>query len=86
MTAHDHSAGTSPRSTRHRAHGLMMLVCCIPMIVIAVALVVTGAVGLRFLVAAGACVVMMTVMMRLMGHDSAAPEGEDQPAHQAHRP
>lgn len=89
MSMHDHSAGTSTRPRPHRGHGLMMLVCCIPMIVIAVGLVASGAVGPRFLVAAAACVVMMTVMMRVMahdGHDNASADGENQSAHGSHRP
>ncbi len=55
-------------SSGHRkgGHGWMMIACCIPMLVIAVALVATGVVGSGFLVAAIACTVMMAVMMRGM--------------------
>ena len=53
----------------HRGHGLMMIACCIPMLVIAVVLVATGVVNPGFLVTAIACTVMMAVMMRMMsGH------------------
>jgi hypothetical protein len=57
---------------RHGGHGWMMIACCIPMLLIAVVLVTTGAAGVGFLGAAIACTVMMTLMMRGMdtdGHD-----------------
>ena len=55
----------------HGGHGLMMLVCCIPMILIAVALVATGAAGSGAIVGALLCTAMMAVMMFTMpgGHD-----------------
>lgn len=52
----------------HRGHGWMMIACCIPMIVIAVALVATGVVGAAFLFVAIACTVMMALMMRGIEH------------------
>jgi hypothetical protein len=64
-----------PRMTEghagHGGHGLMMLVCCIPMILIAVALVATGAAGSGAIVGALLCTAMMAVMMFTMpgGHD-----------------
>jgi len=48
-------------------HGWMMLACCIPMVVIAVALVAAGAVSASFLVFAAVCVGAMFLMMRAMG-------------------
>jgi hypothetical protein len=51
-------------------HGLMMLIC-IPMLVIAVALVVTGVASPGILLGAVMCAVMMVVMMRAMSHRSA---------------
>lgn len=45
----------------------MMIACCIPMLVIAVALVVTGVVSIGVLVFAVACTAMMALMMRGMG-------------------
>jgi len=45
-------------------HGWMMIACCIPVLVIAVVLVVTGVVGVTFLVGAVACTFMMALMMR----------------------
>jgi hypothetical protein len=50
----------------HGGHGLMMLVCCIPMILIAVALVATGVAGSGAIVGALLCTAMMAVMMLTM--------------------
>src|SRR5262249_59341109 len=52
----------------HAGHGWMMIVCCIPMLVIAVALVATGVANGGFLVASLGCAAMMALMMRGMGH------------------
>lgn len=48
-------------------HRWMMLACCVPMVVIAVALVAAGAVSASFLVFAAVCVGAMFLMMRTMG-------------------
>lgn len=60
---HDHGA--------HRGHGLMMLACCIPMIVIVALLVATGAAGSGAVLWAIGCVVLMAVMHLAMpgGHN-----------------
>ena len=50
-------------------HSWMMIACCIPMLVIAVALVATGVVGPGFIVAAVACTAMMAMMMSGMSSD-----------------
>ena len=50
-----------------KGHGWMMIACCIPMLVIAVALVAAGVVSTSFLVFAVACTAMMALMMRGMG-------------------
>jgi hypothetical protein len=47
----------------------MMIACCIPMLVIAIALVATGAVGVGWLFAALLCTAMMAMMMRGMRHN-----------------
>lgn len=63
---------TTPNGMDHHArHGLMMLVCCIPMILIAVALVATGVAGSGAILGALMCAAMMAVMMLTMpgGHD-----------------
>lgn len=58
-SVHGHNGG-------HGRHGLMMLACCVPMLIVAVALVATGVVGVGFLVFAVGCTLMMAMMMRGM--------------------
>lgn len=53
----------------HGGHGWMMIACCIPMLMIAVALVVTGAASPGFLVIAVGCTAMMALMMGAMRSD-----------------
>ena len=65
----------SPESTGHRGHGWMMMICCIPMLVIAVALVATGTVGVGFIFAALLCTAMMAAMMRAIDHGSGSDTG-----------
>lgn len=58
-------------SMNHNArsgHGWMMLVCCIPMLVIAVVLVAIDVVSASFILFAIACLVIMGFMMRGMDH------------------
>jgi Flp pilus assembly protein TadB len=57
---HDHD------SAGHGGHGWMMIVCCIPMLVIAVVLVATGVAGAGFIFVAIMCTAMMWLMMRGM--------------------
>lgn len=60
---------SAPTSVRHRrSHSWLMVACCIPMLIIAVALVATKVVDAGFLLVAIACVAMMALMMRGMGH------------------
>ena len=64
---------TQPHETQrptghHGGHGWMMIACCIPMLVIAVALVATGVVNAGFLLFAIGCTAMMYFMMRAMSH------------------
>lgn len=73
----------------HGGHGWMMMACCIPMIVIAVALVASGTAGSGVIVGALLCTAMMAAMMLAMpgGHGqsdgtSAADEGH---GHDDHR-
>ena len=49
-------------------HGWMMMLCCIPMAIIAVALIATGIASVGFLLTAVPCVGMMAMMMRGMNH------------------
>ncbi|MBC2644868.1 MULTISPECIES: hypothetical protein [unclassified Rhodococcus (in: high G+C Gram-positive bacteria)] len=51
----------------HSRHRWMMIACCIPMLVVAVALIVTGTVGIGGVVFALACLGMMAAMMFSMG-------------------
>ena len=52
----------------HGGHGWMMIACCIPMLVIAVVLVATGAASPGFLAVAVGCTLMMAMMMAGMSH------------------
>lgn len=65
-------AGQDPHAGHgaHGGHGLMMLICCVPMLVIAVALVATGVAGSSIIVTALLCTAMMAAMMFAMpgGH------------------
>ncbi len=56
----------------HGGHPGMLIACCIPMLVIAGALVATGVVGLGFLVFAAVCTAMMAMMMRGMNHSGSS--------------
>jgi hypothetical protein len=54
----------------HSGHRLMMIICCIPMLVIAGLLVLTGVAGSGIIVTALVCTAMMAAMMFAMpgGH------------------
>ena len=52
---------------RHRGHGWMMMICCVPMLLIAIVLVATGVASSGFIFTAVACTAMMFMMMRMMG-------------------
>lgn len=64
-----HRASQAAHGGGHRGHGWMMIACCIPMLVIAVALVATGVVSAGFLVFAVVCTAAMALMMRGMHDD-----------------
>lgn len=68
----------------HAGHGWMMIACCIPMIVIAVALVASGVASPGFLFAAVACTAMMALMMRGMDHDGSDDHTVDRSTHAGH--
>lgn len=51
----------------HHGHGWMMIACCIPILVIALVLVLTGVLPASYLLVAVACTVMMAMMMGGMG-------------------
>lgn len=69
---HDHSAheGHETGHAGRGGHHWMMIACCIPMIVIVLALVATGTISAGSIIFAVACVGMMALMMRAMGHGS----------------
>jgi hypothetical protein len=56
-----------PGQSGRSGHGLMMIACCVPMILIAIALVATGVVGFGFILTAFGCLAMMAIMMAMMG-------------------
>ena len=63
-----------PGPARHRGHrrghGLMMLACCVPMLIIAFALAASGAAGAGAILFALLCTAMMAAMMFAMpGHE-----------------
>lgn len=58
----DHPDGGDRGGHKH----WLMLACCVPVVVIAIALVATGVVSAGLLVAAVACMAMMGAMMFLM--------------------
>ncbi len=78
MKQHD-VHGTDPGQAENGGgskHGLLMIACCIPMLVIAVVLVVTGVVSGSFLIVALACTAMMSFMSVLVpGGDSGCVRG-----------
>lgn len=61
-----HHRPDSEQPGGHGRHGWMMIVCCIPMLVIAIVLVATGVIGAGFLLVAVGCTAMMAMMMRGM--------------------
>jgi hypothetical protein len=64
-----------PSTSGHGGHGWMMIACCIPMLILAVALVATGVVSAGFLFFAVGCTVVMVVMMRMMMPNNDRREG-----------
>jgi drug/metabolite transporter (DMT)-like permease len=58
---------TQTPSQPAKSHGWLMMVCCVPMLVIATLLVVTGVASVGFIFVALLCTAMMFLMMRMMG-------------------
>lgn len=67
--------GAEPRSSArqgqghggHAGHKWMMIACCVPMLAIAIALVVSGTASAGLIVLALGCTLMMVLMMGGMG-------------------
>ena len=74
--AAQHESGTitqtkpDEKGSHRHGHGWMMIACCIPMLVIALVLVATGAASPGFLFIAIGCTIMMAIMMTGMSHGS----------------
>lgn len=79
---HDMNTPSDPNGSGGRGHWLMMA-CCVPMIVIAIALVASGTVSTGFLLFAVLCTAMMFFMMRGMSHGS---KDEQEPPAATHDP
>ena len=61
----------------HEGHGhWMMIACCVPMLVIAIALVATGVAGSGFLLVAIMCTAMMAAMMAGMSQGGGKGSGD----------
>lgn len=63
-TPENNEGGNGDQSGGHARW--VMIACCVPMIVIAVAFVVTGVVGAGYLLVAVGCLLMMALMMGAM--------------------
>lgn len=76
-----HTHGTPPQPhaghAGHGGHSWLMIACCIPMLVIAIALVATGIAPAGLVFAAIACTAMMALMMRGMDHDGGQARDAD---------
>ena len=55
-----------PHAVGHRSHGWLMMACCIPMLVIAAVLVISGVASSGLLLTAVLCATLMAVMMGLV--------------------
>ena len=63
----------------HVGHNWMILACCVPMLVIAVALVASGTAGAWTIVVALGCTLMMALMMVGMGGHGHGQGGGERP-------
>ncbi|UER53199.1 hypothetical protein HJG43_06830 [Kineosporiaceae bacterium SCSIO 59966] len=67
---HEHADPQSPGTGHGAGHRWMMVLCCIPMIAIAVWLVMAGVAGAGAVLIALVCLGLMALMMVGMGHGS----------------
>lgn len=83
MTGHQFDDRSDKPHGGHGGHSWLMIACCIPMLAIALALVVSGAASPGFMFAAIACTLMMALMMRGMDHDGGeTPEDRSHAGHE----
>lgn len=59
----------TPAGRNHRAHRWVMILCCMPMLLVALVLVATDTVEAGTLLVVIGCSLMMVLMMGGMGHD-----------------
>ena len=62
MNQHDTHQADAAHKGSHGGHGWMMMICCVPMLVIAIVLVATGVASSGFIFTAVACTMMMFMM------------------------
>ena len=90
MTGVDpHSEHVGTPDAQHGGHGghrWMMIACCIPMLVIAAALVLTGVANGGTIIFALACTAMMALMMAEMGHGARSSRGTQYEPHARREP
>ena len=67
----DMSGGPHGGHGGHGGHRWMMVACCAPMLLIAIALVISGVANAGAIAFALACTAMMALMMAGMGHGGA---------------
>ena len=67
---HTHPDRADKHGSGHKGHRWMMIACCIPMLLIAIALVAAGVVSPGFIIVALLCTVMMAAMMGGHSHGS----------------
>jgi hypothetical protein len=65
-TGHDHSTPGAQGKHRHR---WLMIACCIPMLLVVAALLVSGVAGAGAIIFAVVCLAMMWLMMTAMPGD-----------------
>jgi hypothetical protein len=72
---HEEQPASGQAETKQGHSRWMMIACCVPMLVIAIALVATGVVGFGFLIVAVMCTLMMAAMMGGRSHGGHGQQG-----------
>ncbi len=73
---HEEQPASEQAETKHGHSRWMMIACCVPMLAIVLALVVTGVVGFGFLIVAVVCTLMMAAMMGGKSHGQHGVDGQ----------